>query len=138
MKAPLVVVSVLLVSLVSCNRDPNVAKKKYLDLGNTYFSREQYKQAAIMYRNALQRDQKFGMAYYKLGLTHLKLSNPGAAVAALRRAVAELPPNSPEKIDANIKLADIYLLAGTKDKRLVEEVAVVAQDLVKKDAKSFD
>src|SRR5437660_88635 len=79
---------------VSCNRDPNVLKKKYLEMGDTYFKREQYKQAALLYRNALQRDQKFGMAYYKLGLTQLKLDNGGAAVGALRRAVELLPPGS--------------------------------------------
>src|SRR5205814_10663166 len=102
MKAQLVVVLTVLFLLVSCNRDPQVAKKKYLEMGDTYFKREQYKQALLLYRNALQRDQRFGMAYYKLGLTQLKLQNTGAAVNWLRRAVALLPPASAEKKDAKI------------------------------------
>src|SRR5215831_19404969 len=105
MKAPLAVVTALLL-LVSCNRDPNVLKKKYLEMGDTYFKRQQYKQAALLYRNALQRDQKYGMAYYKLGLTQLKLQNPGAALNALRRAVELLPAGTAERGDANIKLSD--------------------------------
>src|SRR5436309_7846678 len=109
MKARLAVVTALLV-LVSCNRDPNVLKKKYLEMGDTYFKREQYKQAALLYRNALQRDQRYGMAHYKLALTQFKLNNAGAALGELRRAVELLPANSPERVDANIKLCDLYLI----------------------------
>jgi tetratricopeptide (TPR) repeat protein len=145
MKARLVVAfSTLLIllaagALVSCNRDPNVLKKKYLEMGDTYFKRGQYKQAALLYRNALQRDQKFGMAYYKLGLTQLKLENGGAALQALRRAVQELPAGAvAEKTDANIKLSDLYLTMGSRDKQLMAEVEGVAQDLLKKDPKSYD
>jgi tetratricopeptide (TPR) repeat protein len=139
MKAPYVVL-VALFLLVSCNRDPNVAKKKYLEMGDTYFKREQYKQAALLYRNALQRDQRFGMAYYKLGLTQLKLQNGGGAMGPLRRAVELLPPGSPEKVDANLKLSDLYLVVagGKYDKELVTDVENVAQDLLKKDPNSFD
>src|SRR5690242_1297592 len=126
MKVPVAVASALLL-LVSCNRDPNVAKKKYLEMGDTYFKREQYKQAALLYRNALQRDQKYGMAYYKLGLTQLKLQNGGGALNAFRRAVELLPPGSTERIDANIKLSDLYIALGAKDKHLMADVEVVAQ-----------
>src|SRR5262249_5346626 len=121
-----------------CNRDPNVAKKKYLEMGDTYFKREQYKEAALLYRKALQRDQRYGIAYYKLGLTQLKMQNPGGAVAAMRRAGGDLRPGSAERTDANIKLSDLYLLLGSKDKQLMADVGVVAQDLLKKDPKSFD
>src|SRR6476646_5001506 len=121
MKAPVAVVSALLV-LVSCNSDPNVAKKKYLEMGDTYFKRQQYKQAALLYRNALQRDQKYGMAYYKLGLTQLKLQNGGGALGALRRAVELLPQAAPERMEANILLADLYIALGSKDKQLMSDV----------------
>ncbi len=55
------------VAFVSCNSDPNVAKKKYLDLGNKYFDRGKYKDATIMYKRALEKDKRYGQAYYKLG-----------------------------------------------------------------------
>src|SRR6478672_4638430 len=138
MKGRFVLVSTLLL-LISCNRDPNVAKKKYLEMGDRYFQREQYRQAALLYRNAIQRDARYGMAHYKLALTELKLSNPGAALKDLRRAVETLPANaSTERTDANIKLADLYLVFGARDKQLMGEVDTVAQDLVKKDPNSFD
>ena len=100
---------------VSCNRDPNALKKRYLEMGDKYFKRDQYKQASIYYRNALQKDQRFGMAHYKLALTDLKLGQPGAAVQELRRAQELLPPNSPEKTDTNIKLTELYIASNQRD-----------------------
>ena len=126
MKALAAVVSALLL-LVSCNRDPNVAKKKYLEMGDTYFKREQYKQAALLYRNALQQDPRYGMAHYKLALTQLKLGQPGAALGELRRAVELLPPASAERTDANIKLSDLYVLFGAARQALMKEVDDVAR-----------
>src|SRR4051812_41113932 len=54
--------------LAGCSRDPNVVKKRYLDSGNRYFEKGKYKEARIMYLDALQKDQRYGPAYYKLGL----------------------------------------------------------------------
>ncbi len=143
MKARCVVPPVLLVLaiplvFVSCSRDPNVAKKRYLEMGDTYFKREQYKQASILYRNALQKDQRYGMAHYKLALTYLKLGQPPAAVNELRRAQELLPPNSAEKTDTNVKLAELYIASNTHDKQLMEEIDAVTGDLLKKDPNSFD
>src|ERR1019366_904997 len=76
-------------ALVSCSRDPNVAKRRYLESGNKYFDNGKYKEARIMYLNA--KDQRWGPAYYKLGLTALKLGSMTEAVNAFRRAVELLP-----------------------------------------------
>jgi Tfp pilus assembly protein PilF len=53
------VVAVALLALSSCNRDPNVAKKRYVESGNKYFQKGKYKEAALMYRDALQKDRSF-------------------------------------------------------------------------------
>lgn len=131
-------VGVFALLLQACNRDPNVAKKKYVEMGDRYFQREQYRQAALLYRNAIQRDARYGMAHYKLALTQLKLGNSGAALNELRRAVELLTSNPVERTDANIKLADLYLVFGSRDKQLMADVDAVGQDLVKKDPNSYD
>ena len=41
--------------LASCRTNPEVAKKRYLESGNRYFERAKYKEARIMYKDALQR-----------------------------------------------------------------------------------
>ena len=41
------VVLLICLTLVSCRRDPNVAKKQYLVSGNKYFDHGRYRNAAI-------------------------------------------------------------------------------------------
>ena len=53
------VVATALLGLVSCSRDPNVVKKKFLDSANRYFEKGRYKEAVIQYKNALKRDAKY-------------------------------------------------------------------------------
>ena len=99
-----------LLALMACNRDPKVQAQRFLENGNKFFAREKYKEAAIMYRKALQKDLRYGEAYYRIGLTDLKLQSYSEAAKALLRAV-ELQPNN---ADAATKLADLYLVAATQ------------------------
>ncbi|MCX6625479.1 MAG: tetratricopeptide repeat protein, partial [Acidobacteria bacterium] len=97
----------LLAGLVGCNRDPKEASKKYVNVGNRYFEQGKYKEAVLMYKRAIQKHMKNGEAYYRLGLTDLKLQLPVEAVRAFQRAVSLQPDNA----DAMAKLADIFLSA---------------------------
>jgi tetratricopeptide (TPR) repeat protein len=133
----LVIALVALVALVSCNRDPNVAKKRYLDSGNKYYERGKFKEASIMYRNALQKDQRYGPAHYKLGLTYIHVGQLAPAVQSLRRAVELLPVEQPDHWDAAIKLSEIYL-AASPDKQYQEEVEGFTKQLLKRDPNSYD
>jgi len=128
----------LLVVLASCNRDPKAQAQNYVNNGNKFFDRAKYKEAAIMYKKALNKNQLSGEAYYRLALADLKLGAPGEAVAMLRRAV-ELQPDN---MDAHVQLADIYLFASTQDAKngppLVEEGAALTEKILAKDPNSFD
>jgi tetratricopeptide (TPR) repeat protein len=136
-KRVLVIVLTALVALVSCNRDPSVAKKRYLDSGNKYFERGKFKEASIMYRNALQKDLRYGPAHYKLGLTYIRTGQLAPAVQSLRRAVELLPVEQPDQWDAAIKLSEIYL-AASPDKQYLEEVEGYTKQLLKRDPNSYD
>src|SRR5580704_7164039 len=100
---PLVVILAAL-TLASCSRDPNAAKKRYLENWNKYFAKGKYKEASIMYRNALQKDQRYGTAYYHLALTDLKLGRIPNALAELRRAIELTPKGQPDHLDSEIRL----------------------------------
>ena len=127
---------VLLVA--SCSRDPKVQAQRYLENGNKFFEKAKYKEASIMYRRALQKDLRFGEAYYRLALTDLKLASYGDAVRSLRRAVELQPKNA----DAAVQLADIYLVAGAQDpahaEQMFMEVREIAQKLIQADPNSFE
>ncbi|MGJ5817412.1 tetratricopeptide repeat protein [Paludibaculum fermentans] len=128
---------VALLSLGGCMRDPEKVKRRYLENGNKYMAQSKYKEAALMYRNAIRRDPKFGEAYSQLGDAELRRGDVRAAVGAYRRAV-ELLPNSE---DAAGKLADIYLAAYSmqKDRNspLLGEVRDLTETLLKKDPNSY-
>src|SRR6185295_10487534 len=122
-------------ALVSCSRNPDVAKRKYLESGNKYFEKKNYKSARIMYKDAIQKDKLFGPAYYRLALTALQLEPPAwnEAVGALRRAIELLKQENPEHWEAVAKLSDIYLRAGNTQEQLLAEVAQYSEQLLKRD-----
>lgn len=128
----------LFLIVASCSRDPKVQAQRAVNNGNKFFEKGKYREAALMYRRAIQSDLKDGEAYYRLGLTELKVSDPGAAVHALRRAVDLQPKNS----DAMIKLADLYLLAAYSDRQhadqYMKEVKDLSDHLLQLEPNSFD
>lgn len=133
-----VVLLALVAALGACRRDPNVAKKKYLDSGNRYFANGKFKEARIMYLDALQKDQKYGPAHYQLGLTALKIGPVRDAVNAFRRAIELLPAEDPNHWDSRVKLSEVYLLVAREQKQFLDEVEDNCKRLLKRDPKSFD
>ncbi len=123
--------------LAGCGRDPEKVKRRYLENGDKYLSQGKYKEAIIMYRNAIKKDPKFGEAYARLGDAESRRGAYPEAVGAYRRAV-ELIPNNEEPAG---KLADIYLMAYSfkkkRDSRLIQEVTDLSKSLLQKNPSSF-
>src|ERR1700741_804413 len=112
----------------SCSRDPKVQAQRYVENGNKFFEKGKFKEASIMYRRALQKDLRFGEAYYRLGLTSLKLAAYSDAANMLLRAVDLQPDNA----DAATKLADLYLVASVQDQKPSAELTKEARGLADK------
>jgi tetratricopeptide (TPR) repeat protein len=128
----------LLALLTGCSRDPKVVRKRYLDSGNRYFDKGKYKEARIMYMDALQKDMRYGPAYYKLGLTALRIGPLQDAVSSLRKAVELLPESDPDHWNAMIRLSDLYLMVARDQKQFMDEVENYCAKLLKRDPNSFD
>lgn len=124
--------------LAACNRDPEAAKRKYVENGNKYFEREKYKEALIMYRKAIQQDAKYGEAYYRSGLAELKVQNFAQALRNFQRAVE----NQPGNLDAHVKLANIYLTAYTSNPKranaLLGELKSITEKVNSRFSNTFD
>lgn len=133
MKKAVSTVLMLLCLLAACNRDPNVAKRKYVDNGNKYYQNGKYKEALIMYRNALKRDMRFGEAYYRSALAQMKLGQFGPAARDLRRAVDLQADN----LDAHVQLTNIYLNAYVADRKRPKEVLTELKALSQKITERF-
>jgi tetratricopeptide (TPR) repeat protein len=119
---------------VSCGRSPQA----YLEKGNNFFSAGKYSEAALNYRKAVGKDARFGEAYYRLGLTELKLNNSSEAYKALSSAVDLLPQRS----DVRISLADVLLPAYMADKRrplrFYNQLKKLSNDLLAQNPRSYD
>lgn len=128
----------LLLLLASCSRDPKVQAQKYLGYGNKFFNQAKFREAAIMYQRALQKDKLFGEAYYRLGLTDLKLRDFGHAARALRIAVDLQATNT----DAVTKLADLYVAAALQDQQhaaeAVKDAKALTDKLLAQNPRSYD
>lgn len=133
----LLLLLVALFGLAGCSRDPNVVKRRYLESGNRYFAKEKYKYAAIMYKDAIQKDGLFGEAHYKLALTYLKLGQAGAAVQEFRKSIDTLHKSDTEYWDSMVKLSELYL-AFSRDKQYLSEVEGYIKQLLTRDSNSFD
>ena len=134
----LLVLLVFTFFMASCSRDPKVQARRYVENGNKFYEKSKFKEASIMYRRALQKDLRFGEAYYRLALADIKLAAYGDAVRALRRAVELEPDNA----DAAVKLCDILMVAVSQDRDhgddLLKEVKQLADKLVQKNPTSYD
>ena len=95
---------------LGCDGSSAEAKKaKHLDRAGAYFTKGQFQEAIIEYRNVTQLDAKDASAHYQLALAHLKLGglpNLQAAFAELSRTV-ELDKTNQA---AQLKLGELYLL----------------------------
>jgi len=145
MSKRLLIVILSAIALVSCSRDPQVVKKRYLESGDKYYDRGKYKEASIMYRRALSTDQKYGDAWYKLALTYGRVGQPANSVPAFQRAIELLPKNSKEANDANLRLAEIFLLAAQstggangRNSQLLVDVEQISKNFLAQDPNSYE
>lgn len=123
--------------LVGCS-DSEAGKKRLLETGNKFYDQGKYKEASIIYRKVLQKDQRYGEAYYRLGLAELKQGRYGDAIRWLRRA-SELQP---ENDDAHAKLGDLYLTIYLANRNQYKQMLVDFQELeeriLKRSPRSFE
>jgi tetratricopeptide (TPR) repeat protein len=100
-------VVVACVGAASCSKDPDVAKREYMQSGDRYAAEQKHPEAAIEYRNAIQQDPSFGEARFKLAETNARLGDFRGAYNEYVRAADLMPTNA----DAQVKAAQILLLA---------------------------
>jgi tetratricopeptide (TPR) repeat protein len=134
------IIALAAIALVSCSRDPNYLKQKYLDSGNKYFEQKRYKEASIYYRKALEKDRKFGTAWYKLALVDLQLERLQDAVEALRRAHQLLKAGTPDADDTDLRLSEMMLMGAQNSAaqaQLLAEVQPLVDGLLQRNPASW-
>lgn len=92
----------------ACAPDPVKAKQEYLTSGNRYFDEKKYTEAILQYRNALQQDNRFGEARFKLAQSYEAIGDVPNAVREFIRAADALPDDA----TAQWKAGTMLLLSG--------------------------
>ena len=87
------VVGLLLVA--GCSRSPEAQKARYLERGDKYAQREQYREAILEYRNVLRLDPANARATRQLGLLYHQVGEFAQAFRFLLKA-QELTPDDSE------------------------------------------
>lgn len=122
-----------LLLLTSCSQSP----AKLISVANKYHDQKKYKEASILYQKAITKDKTNAEAYYREGLNLLESGNPGDASKFLRRAIDLKPDN----VDAEAKLAEIYLAAYAQDpkkfKALLPEIRDLTAKILERQPNSF-
>jgi tetratricopeptide (TPR) repeat protein len=129
------------ISLVSCSRDPNYLKQEYLQSGIKYYDAGRFKEARLMFMKSIQKDRKFGPAYYHLALTDLKESKIPAAVGSLRRAVELLKPGTDDANDSVLKLSEVMVVAAQSqpnNEALLKEIQTNVDGLLKRNPNGWE
>jgi tetratricopeptide (TPR) repeat protein len=115
-------VCLLAALLTGCSRDPNVRKQKYLESGQRYFDKGQYREAEIQFENAIQVDSRFADAHYKLALAAMKLQQWPTAYQELLTTVQL----QPDQYAAHLDMANL-LIMGRQFNDAKEHLDLLAQ-----------
>jgi putative PEP-CTERM system TPR-repeat lipoprotein len=117
------------VAVSSCSVDPQTAKLAYVKSGDAYVAEKKYSEAIIQYRNAIQKDARFGEAQVKLAEAYFAAGdNPNGFREYLR--AADLLP---DQLDVQLKAGSLLLLAGE-----FEDAKTRALKILEKNPRSAD
>src|SRR5262245_12930220 len=124
LRAWAILLAVGLLVVAGCSRSPEAQKARYLERGDKYAARQQYRDAILEYRNVLRLDPANARATRQLGLLHYQLGELAQAFRFLLKA-QELTPDDNE---VRVKLGGIYLLGGKPDEAHKEATSVLAKE----------
>src|SRR5687767_2420940 len=116
--------TVLVLTSAACSGDPEVRKHEYVAAADQFVTQDKLPEAVVEYRNAIQQDERFGEARFKLSKAYEAI---GDLPAALREAVraADLMPDN---VEAQVRAARLLLRGRQFDDARVRAVAALAKD----------
>jgi putative PEP-CTERM system TPR-repeat lipoprotein len=121
---------ILLASVAtSCAKNPEVAKRTYLESGDRYFAGKKYPEAIVQYRNAVQQDARFGEARYKLATAYARVNDLPGAYREYIRAADLMPGN----MESQLKAGQMLVLA-----RQFEDAKARADQILARDPKNVE
>ena len=130
-RRPLLIASALLATLAvaGCKSDPQATARKHVEKGNQQLAKQQFPEAIIEYRSAIQADPRLGEARLKLAHAYASAGDGPNALKEYARAADLLPDDN----DAQVKAGNFMLLAGR-----FQDAQGVATRMLKRDPNNVD
>jgi tetratricopeptide (TPR) repeat protein len=119
-----VVMVVLSIGFIGCTRNPEAAKRKYLESGMKYLEQKKYDSAVIQFKKAKQIDPHYAEAHYQLAIAEMDLKNFREGFQELRQTI-EIDPNH---FKARLAQGSLLLAAHQFDKAEEQARYVVEHD----------
>jgi tetratricopeptide (TPR) repeat protein len=115
-------IAVLALSLMAgCRTDPEAQKQEYFRNGERLAAEKNFQAAIVEYRNAIQQDERFGRARFRLAQAYVEVHDWPRARAEFIRAADLLP----EDVDVQVAAALTLLRSGEfQDAKSRAEVAL--------------
>lgn len=100
---------------------------KHFEKGKEYYAAEQYKEAAIEFKNAVQVKPDDPQALYHLGLAYLRVGGP-AYISSAFKAFLKASEIDPDFLDAQARIGELYFMSRDLDKAEGQAKGVLDKD----------
>jgi tetratricopeptide (TPR) repeat protein len=122
-----------LVAAVGCS-----TSQDFVERGNKALAGRKFSEALLNYQRAIQKDPQSAEAFRKLGITQEMTGNFIEAVGNLERALQLAPNNDALRGELADAALSLYLADPRRPKGRYEQVSKLSQELLAKNARSFD
>jgi tetratricopeptide (TPR) repeat protein len=116
-------------TMAACKSDPKVAAREHLEDGNRQLAQQQYPEAILEYRRAVQADPRLGEARLQLAHAYAAVGDGPNALREYARASDLLPDDTA----AQVKAGNFMLEAGR-----FEDAQGVAKRMLARDANNLE
>jgi tetratricopeptide (TPR) repeat protein len=128
-RTPIVALLASALFVAACSENPEQVKRAALANGNRFFEQQQFKEALVEYRRAVQVDDMFGEARLQLARTYEKMNERERAGEEYIRAADLLPSDDAVQI-----LAGQYLIAAGR----FEDARTRAETVLRRNPRNYD
>lgn len=115
--------AVALMLSVGCSHTSAGKKHRYLESGDRYAKKGEFRSAAIEYLNAIRLDARFQQAHYGLAQVALKMGDRDTAFYEFLQTTELDPAN----LDAQIQVGNLYLARGNRNEARKRAELVLAR-----------
>ena len=108
--------------------------QSYFESGKKYYDQKKYPEATIQFLNAVRKDARSRDARYLLAMSYMNRQDLTKAAGQLKALLEYYPAD----VEANLRLGDIYVIAGRTNSGLLHEAQEIAKKILAADPQNVN